>query len=155
MFRVTPSMRPFSQQRAIPLKFGSSTKAPSPFFRNRASSIPSSVPSSFSSSRGLTIFKSLKNSAKPETEDKDEKEDFPLDLVYDVELHITYMRLEKLFETLKIIDNEKAQEDLMTNYQVSPGSSTMEWLQDYPPSHHTYEELPLIKEVGPGGHSLH
>jgi len=73
--------------------------------------------------------------------------DFPKALVDDVELHIMYMKLERTFEVLKTTD-EAHQKKILENFNVSPGSSTLDWVHNYPPPVHTYEEIPIVKEVG-------
>ncbi len=32
-------------------------------------------------------------------------------------------------------------------FDISPGERTLEFLQSFPPVEHTYEEIPIIKEV--------
>jgi len=63
-----------------------------------------------------------------------------------------YLKLGKLFIMLKIENNQEAQEKLLTNYSISPGSTTMEWVQPSPPAAHTYVELPIIKNAEESGH---
>ena len=58
-----------------------------------------------------------------------------------------YMRVDMLLDgALKIPKAEQAA--FKSKYEISPGHFTLEWCHPSPMPFHTYEELPIIKEIG-------
>jgi len=56
------------------------------------------------------------------------------------------LKAQKLFTRLNITDPE-AQKAFWEGVTISPGYTTLEWVWPSPPPFHTYEELPMLKEI--------
>jgi len=67
----------------------------------------------------------------------------PLELVKDPTLHVLHLRVGLLFDTLGV--KEEQEKDFLSQYVISPGYMSSEWVWDSPPPVHTHIELPLIK----------
>jgi len=70
----------------------------------------------------------------------------PPEVIEEPHLHLAFLKVQNLYEKLNIKD-PKQQEDLWKQYELSPGFSTLEWVWPSPPPFHTYEELPLVREL--------
>eukprot|EP01102_Stenamoeba_stenopodia_P011296 TRINITY_DN3457_c0_g1_i1.p1 TRINITY_DN3457_c0_g1~~TRINITY_DN3457_c0_g1_i1.p1 ORF type:complete len:115 (+),score=31.29 TRINITY_DN3457_c0_g1_i1:174-518(+) len=53
-------------------------------------------------------------------------------------------RVQELLKEFKVSSDNQA--TFLNTYTFSQGFPTLEWVLPSPPPHHTYEELPLIKE---------
>eukprot|EP01112_Ceratiomyxa_fruticulosa_P001302 TRINITY_DN1135_c0_g1_i1.p1 TRINITY_DN1135_c0_g1~~TRINITY_DN1135_c0_g1_i1.p1 ORF type:complete len:163 (-),score=31.76 TRINITY_DN1135_c0_g1_i1:323-811(-) len=64
-------------------------------------------------------------------------------LIDDPLLHISVMKYNKLIEKIGITPEKEL--DFLDNYKISPGVASLEAAHPIPMPHHTYLELPIIK----------
>lgn len=61
--------------------------------------------------------------------------------------YVVSLKLERFFDHFYPIEDPVERMAFAEQFDISPGERTLEFLQSFPPVEHTYEEIPIIKEV--------